>query len=174
MARPRLKFEDFVAQLRISVDMPRSETRLSTWLVWGPFENLGKGRYELEIYFETAKGKWYDFLRKRSAPISYEVSCHGSGGEPRVLATGSVHVRATSSRLIELLLEEEAPRFEIRMFRREKGFPPFWFCGARLRRFGPAAGIHQSEAFAMLVALFRSRMTNPYRETLVAQGAGDG
>ncbi len=128
----------------------------NTAVIWGPYEHLAPGRYQLECLIEPLHEEF---------DVAFDVAANVGS---RQLLKGSMSVRRKEYPTVQLSVAEKAEKFEFRIFGEKKlELKPFRFFGVRLARQGVVRGVHQSEAMALLAQLVRLRMVNPYKVELL-------
>jgi hypothetical protein len=122
-----------------------------TALIYGPYERLRPGYYELEILLE---------LKAEAAALSYQLTAdHGQ----RILAAGPLCVERDRHPRIAMRLTERVEAFELRLAAARPGpLPAFRFLGLRYRHRGAIVGMHQREAMSLLADLVVQRLHYPY------------
>ncbi len=120
-------------------------------VLWGPYEDLGPGRYRLEWLVEALKD---DF------DLSFDVVA--DRGE-RTLIAGKVRATRKEYPVVHLRIPSKTEKVEFKVRGGEKSdLKPFRFLGVRLTRLGLERGLHQSEAMTLLAHLARLRTSQPY------------
>jgi hypothetical protein len=120
-------------------------------LIWGPYEHLAPGHYEIEVLMEALG------LNVR---VFYDVvSNRGS----QTLSAGTLLVRKGRYPRVSFSVADGQDGFELRVSAYGTGLlPRFRFMGIRVIRQGIFVGAHQSEAMSLLVHLTALRLRNPY------------
>jgi hypothetical protein len=120
--------------------------------LWGPYAGLGKGRYELQMDFNT----W-----GRNARVKLDIVCHAA---QTTLFSGDVEALPGRLSSLEFALAERAEDVELRIFRPGPFDKRFDFRGARVWRAGVAVGTHQQESMVLLVELVGMRMHSAWQD----------
>ena len=120
-------------------------------LIWGPYEQLAPGHYEIEVMIEAPGSD----LR-----VFFDVV---SNGGSQTLAGGMLLVKKGVYPRVAFSTADDHDGFEFRIASYAMGLQPrFRFMGIRLIRRGSYSGVHQSEAMSLLGHLTALRLRNPY------------
>jgi hypothetical protein len=124
-------------------------------LIWGPYQELKPGRYQLDVLIEPLAGAF---------EIPFDI-VWDSGR--RTLTAGVLKVRRDGYPKVALDVEERIPAFEFRLLASPAfEIKPFRFLGVRYLRPGVVRGPHQSEAMALLARLVELRLRDAYTSEL--------
>jgi hypothetical protein len=139
----------------IRADAPHRPQRRQS-LIWGPYQDLKPGRYELECLIEPLDEEF-------EVPFDI-VTDTGT----QTLHAGILPVRYGRHPHLDLLFSEKIRNFEFRIIgNATPELKPFRFMGVRFVRQGVFRGLHQAEAMSLLAHLVRLRLHNPYTTELL-------
>ena len=138
-------------------------------LIFGPYENLDRGRYTLTPLIEVIReqGKFLS----GSTEIGYDLSYHETKTGQTILAVGIIDLLKCEDGSVPLLFESDVKGMEFRLIGGRSDTVPFRFFGIQVKKFGAIDGANQSKSFAMLTAMIRCRMAYPYVGELSPPGA---
>jgi hypothetical protein len=125
-------------------------------LIWGPYKQLKRGRYQLECLMEPLAEEF---------KVLFDVVC--DEGRRTILA-GVLPISRGKYPRLHFQITERVESFEFRiigntMFEAK----PFRFAGIRVARQAAIRGVHQTEAMALLAHLVRLRLHNAYTTELL-------
>jgi SAM-dependent methyltransferase len=147
-------------EIRVS----RGKTMPGSLLIFGPYISLEPGNFVLRLLFEPLNVG----LFSRQVRLAYDIS-HNTGTS--TIEVGEFVVREDGVDEIKFRLDHEINDLEFRVRNTEQRIrKDLRFFGAFVRKQAIDTGIHQMEAFAMLVAMVRSRMAYPYKREIYKLG----
>lgn len=133
---------------------PATLLRPKSLAVWGPYQELHEGDYEVTIHVDAPRSL---------KAIKADIVCNKAR---TTLFSGAIPINGAKDPVVDLKIDERVQDLEVRLYAPPFYRPAFRFRGMRFRSAGVIIGQHQFETMMLLVELVAMRLRMPYLHEL--------